>query len=89
MASSSRSMHPTELPSWPPLNIFAGHLMQLEEDLRAGFPDELLPDPSPAFARTEFMVGNPFHGGVVGYQQGRAQDFRFGYSEFPKDKFLA
>jgi hypothetical protein len=21
--------------------------------------------------------------------QGRAQDFRFGYSEFPKDKFLA
>jgi hypothetical protein len=43
--------------------------MQLEEDLRAGFPDELLPDPSPAFTRAEFMIGNPFHGGVVGYQE--------------------
>jgi hypothetical protein len=27
--------------------------------------------------------------GTVYRLQGRAQDFRFGYSEFPKDKFLA
>jgi hypothetical protein len=32
--------------------------------------------------------GSPYRGKPAGIQ-GRAQDFRFGYSEFPKDKFLA
>jgi hypothetical protein len=68
--SGSRSDHPTELPSWPPLAIFGDDLRNLEDDLTFDFPmDDIMAQEGTPGSIPGSLEGNSFGYGGIAMQE--------------------
>jgi hypothetical protein len=68
--SGSRSDHPIELPSWPPLAIFGDDLRNLEDDLTFDFPmDDIMAQEGTPGSIPGSLEGNSFGYGGIAMQE--------------------